>query len=183
MPNTKCCIITQCHIKQSAIRQTVSTQTKRPPNVSILPVYPQRLLLILMSDFPFNSQHSCFWKTNNVHISDQPWQQQMPISSVTSSVLWFLYASPSRCLCEYNSQIMSSSVMYSQCSVCVDLQATLPPLLAHTRPRSAPGTERRLHLVSQTTKSVRGCLALLLYSVINGSEHPPPQSLCVRACV
>lgn len=98
---------------------------------------------------------------------------------------------------EYNSQIMSSSVMFSHWSVCIDLQATLPLCLslpytrmhAHThtltdtQPRSAPGTKRRLHLVSQTTKSVRGCLALLLYSVINGSEHPQPRFLCMCMCM
>lgn len=33
---------------------------------------------------------------------------------------------PPQCVCGYNSEIMSSSVMYSHCSVCIDLQATLP---------------------------------------------------------
>lgn len=117
---------------------------------------------------PFNLLHVCFWKTNRAHTSDQLWQQQMPVSSVTFTVLWLLCISPSRCLRAYNSQIMSSSLMYSQWSVCVDLQAALPP--SHTQP--APGTKHRLHLVSQTTKSVRGSLLLLLYSVINGGEHP-----------
>lgn len=92
------------------------------------------------------------------------------------------YTSPSCCLSEYNSQIMSSSVMYSQRSVCVDLRAPLPPSRTHTA-RSAPGTKSRLHLVSQTTKSVRGSLALLLYSVINGREHPPPRCLCTCVLV
>lgn len=85
---------------------------------------------------PFNLLHVCFWKTNRAHTSDQPWQQQMPVSSVTFAVLWLLCISPSRCLGAYNSPITSSSVMYSQRSVCVDLQASLPP--SHTHTHTAP---------------------------------------------
>lgn len=159
--------------------QTVCEHTNKKTTQCIKSTgVPQRLLIILMSDFPFNSQHSCFWKTNNVHISDQPWQQQMPISSVTFSVLWFLYASPSRCLCEYNSQIMSSSVMYSQCSVCVDLQATLPPL-SRTRgpgPLLAPNADYILFpKLLKVSEAVWLCFYIVLLMAV--STHRP--SLCV----
>lgn len=121
---------------------------------------------------------------HNAHIRAWPWPQLLTILYVSSPNLGFICTSPSHCLCAYNSQIMSSSEMYSQCCVCIDLQAGLPlhpPM--HTQPHSAPGTNRRLHLVSQTTKSVRCILALLLYSVIDGSENPPPPSLCVCVLV
>lgn len=128
----------------------------------------------VISVYLYSAQHAGFRNIHNVHIRDWPWPQLLSILNVSSPDFGSRWTSPSHCLCAYNSQIMSSSKMYSQCCVCIDLQAGLPPHTPHThiQPHSAPGTNRRLHLVSQTTKSVKCILALLLYSVIDGSKNP-----------
>lgn len=132
---------------------------------------------------PFNLLHVCFWKTNRAHTSDQPWQQQMPVSSVTFTVLWLLCISPSRCLGAYNSPITSSSVMYSQRSVCVDLQASLPPSRAHTHSPSLLLAPKPDYILFPKLLKVSEALCLCFYMVLLMAVSPPTPRLGLWVCM
>lgn len=95
------------------------------------------------------------------------------------SLSYGCYTLPSHCLWGYNSQIMSSSVMYSQCSVYVDLQATFPLSLTHTRSPGlllAPTADYILFpKLLNVSEAAWLCFYIVLLMAVS-THHP---SLCV----